>query len=90
MLLWYRYGFDKKRIRTRYAELVFLHSLRSTDHVLHSGASGARNIDALLFRLWWVRYGFDKKRIGTQCAELVFLHLVGSVGQVVHSSASGA
>jgi hypothetical protein len=34
-----RYGFDKKRFRTHYAELVFLHPLGSVGHVVHSGAS---------------------------------------------------
>jgi hypothetical protein len=48
MLRWDRYGFDKKRVRTRYGELVFLHLVGSAGHVVHSGA---RNIDALFFML---------------------------------------
>jgi hypothetical protein len=39
----------KKRTGTRYAALVFLHSLGSAGHVVHSGVSGARKIDTLFF-----------------------------------------
>jgi hypothetical protein len=39
MLRWDRYGFDKKRFRTHYAELVFFHPLGYVGHVVHSGAS---------------------------------------------------
>jgi hypothetical protein len=36
-----RYGFDKKRFRTRYAEQHFLHPVGSAGHVVHSDASEA-------------------------------------------------
>jgi hypothetical protein len=58
-------------------------------HVVHSGTSSARNIDALFFILGWPRCAFHKKRTGTHNVELVFLHPIRSVGHIVHSSASG-
>jgi hypothetical protein len=39
-------GFDKKHIRTSYVLLVFLHPVGYAGHVVRSGASGARNVDA--------------------------------------------
>jgi hypothetical protein len=69
---WDQYGFDKKRFRTRYIELVFLHPVGSACHVEHSGASGARNDTALFFMLGWDWYGFDKKPFNTRYARHVF------------------
>jgi hypothetical protein len=56
MLRWDRYVFDKKCVGTRYAELVFLHPVGFVGHVVHYGASGAQNINALFFMLGWDRY----------------------------------
>jgi hypothetical protein len=69
---WDQYGFDEKRFRTRYAELVFLHPVGSACHVEHSGAAGVRNDNALFFLLGWDWYGFDKKPFKTRYAKLVF------------------
>jgi hypothetical protein len=53
MLRWDCYGFDKKRVKTRYSELVFLHSLGSAGHIVHFGAAGRQNVDAVFFMLGW-------------------------------------
>jgi hypothetical protein len=37
-----------KSVKSRYAELVFLHLVGSAGHVLHFGASVVRNIDAFI------------------------------------------
>jgi hypothetical protein len=45
------YGFDKKRTRTHYVELVFFHPMGAAGHIVHSGASRAQNIDVLFVML---------------------------------------
>jgi hypothetical protein len=51
MLVWDRYGFHKKRVGTPYAELVFLHLMGYTGHVVHCSAPNMRNVDTLFFML---------------------------------------
>jgi hypothetical protein len=69
---------------------VFLHPVGSTGHVVHSGASGAQNIEILFYILGRDWHGYDKMRTGTRYPEHVFLHPVGYAGHVVHYDASGA
>jgi hypothetical protein len=57
-----------------YVELVFLRPVVSMGHVVHSDASGTRNVDSVFFLLRRDWCGFYKKRIGTSYVKLVFLH----------------
>jgi hypothetical protein len=65
-------GFHKKRTRTRYAELVFLHAVGFVSHVVHSGASVEWNGNTLFFVLGWGRYEFDKNALGHITTNLCF------------------
>jgi hypothetical protein len=87
MLGWARCGFDKKHVGARYAELVFLHPVRSVGNVVHSIASRESKVDTLFFMLGWHWYGFNKKCTWTRYANSMFLHLVVFAGHVVHSDA---
>jgi hypothetical protein len=59
-------------------------------YVVHSDASGARNVNALFVILGCDWYGFHQKRAGTRYAKLMFQHPVESTGHVVDSGASGS
>jgi hypothetical protein len=61
----------QKCVRTPYVEFVFLHPVVSTGHIVHSSASGARDIDALFFMLRWDWCSFYKKHAGTSYVEFV-------------------
>jgi hypothetical protein len=53
--------FLKKRTGTHYDELAFLHQVEYMGHVVHSGVTMARNIDAIFFMIARARCGFHKK-----------------------------
>jgi hypothetical protein len=53
----------QKRVGITYPELVFLHPVVSTGHVVHSGASRVQNVNSLFFMLARDWSGFHKKRI---------------------------
>jgi hypothetical protein len=89
MLGWDRYGFNKKRVGTRYTELMFFHLVGSTGHVVHSAVPRVENVDELFLMLRCALCGFHEKCVETRYAELVFLHPMGFAGHVVHSGASG-
>jgi hypothetical protein len=89
VLWWDWYEFNKKRVRTCNAKFVFSHPVGFGGHIVHSIASGARNVDELFFKIRQAWCSFHKKHTGKSYSEHGFLHLLGSAGHVVHSGASG-
>jgi hypothetical protein len=66
-------GLLKKHAGTRYAKHVFLDLVGCVGLVVHSGAFGARNVDALFFMLGLHWYGFHKNHARTRYVKLLFL-----------------
>jgi hypothetical protein len=75
-----RYRFDKKGVRTRYAELLFLHPVGYAGHIVHSTASGVQNIDELFFHAQVGLVRIAEKHGITRYADHVFMHPVRSMG----------
>jgi hypothetical protein len=66
-------GTDSTKSATaHYTELMFLHPVESMGNVVHSDASGARNIDALFLLLERDRYEFKKRAMGQSTTNLCF------------------
>jgi hypothetical protein len=57
-------------------------------HVVRSGASRKRNVDAPFFVLGCAWYRFHKKHAWVRYTDVVFLHPVGSTDDVVCPAAS--
>jgi hypothetical protein len=73
MLSWDQYGFDKKCIGTRYAELSFLYPVGSASQAVHFGASEERVVETRFFKLRWDQYRFFQKALqDTLCQTFVF------------------
>jgi hypothetical protein len=72
MLRWDWYRLDKKCSRTRYAELVLLHSVGYAGHVVHSGASGECNGNALFSCFGWTGRDSIKNLLGHVTSNLCF------------------
>jgi hypothetical protein len=89
MLGWSWRVAHKQHAGTRYVELLFLHSVQSTGHVVHYGASEARNVDTLFLMPVRAPCGSHRRHVETRCTKLVSLHLMRSVGHVVYSVRPG-
>jgi hypothetical protein len=88
VLGWAQWRSQTKHIGTCYAKHVFLHMLQSTNHVVHSSASGVWNIDALFSCS--NELGVDPlKSTRVHYSKVVFLHSMWSVDHVVRSDGSG-
>jgi hypothetical protein len=78
MLGWAWSGSNKKCVGSRYAELMFLHTVRFVCHIVRSGASVAQNVNIFFSSLGGPsadpRKMCDMTLYGTHFTKLVFLH----------------
>jgi hypothetical protein len=72
MLRWAHYGFHKRYAGTYYAELVFLHPVGSTGHVVHSDASGHERLMHYFSCLGGTGIDLTKSRLGHVTSNLCF------------------
>jgi hypothetical protein len=88
MLGWARCRFHKKRVRTRYIELVFFAFGGICES--RSASSYARSVKCrhTTVMIDWAYADPTKNRPGNHYIEQVFLHSVGSAGHVVGSDTS--
>jgi hypothetical protein len=89
MLGWARCRFHKKRVRTRYIELVFFAFGGICES--RSASSYARSVKCrhTTVMIDWAYADPTKNRPGNHYIEQVFLHSVGSAGHVVGSGTFG-
>jgi hypothetical protein len=73
---WAQHRSNKKCAGTRYTELVFLHPVGSTGHIVHFGAFGVQNSTHYFSFSGGPGADPHKKRVRTHYTELVFLHPV--------------
>jgi hypothetical protein len=69
---------------------VFLHTVGSAGHVVHSGPSGHEMSMHYFSCSGGTSAVFIKSAPGHVMPNLCFLHLVGSMGHVLHSDVCGA
>jgi hypothetical protein len=72
MLWWTQGSFLKNHVGTSYAEVVFLHPVRSACHVVHFSVFEVPNLDALFFMLMWSRCDLHTERWDTLHGICVF------------------
>jgi hypothetical protein len=64
--------FPPKACQDTLCRSCVFHLVGSAGHIVSSGASGERNVDALLFMLGWDWYGFHKCALGPIMPNMCF------------------